>query len=463
VEEMIKFGTDGYRAIIADKFTFSNFKKIIFGIAKFLEEKQLKERKIVIGYDSRFLSEKFALLAGEIFSSFGIHSYITERDTPTPVVANFIRDKKLAGGVMITASHNPPEYQGVKFIPEYAGPALPDITSEIEENIKNLGDLEYRKNEKLIEFVNPQESYFRQLKKVIDFEKIKKARIKVVYDPMFATGREYLDKILREEGIIVEVFHNFRDPLFGGKLPDPQEKNLSEIREYLIENKFDLGLATDGDADRFGILDGEGNYFNANKIISLLYKYLLEKEKGPAARTVATTHLIDRIANSAGEEVIETPVGFKYIGEVLRNRGVIIGGEESGGLSVKKHIPEKDGILACLLVCEMVSFYQMPLSLIYKNLVSEVGELFNKRIDIHIGEEKKKEILENLSKNPPENFSGFKIEKTITVDGFKAILSNGNWFLIRASGTEPLIRVYLEADSRENLEKMEEEIKNILG
>lgn len=456
---MIKFGTDGWRAIIAEDFTFSNFKKIIFAIAKFIEKKNLKERGIVIGYDSRFLSEKFGFVAAEIFSSCGIYSYITERDTPTPVVANYILEKKTAGAVMITASHNPPEYQGVKFIPEYAGPALPDITSEIEKNLKEIEILEYKSNEKLIEFVNPEESYFRQLKKIINFEIIKKSRTKILYDAMFATGRGYLDKILREEGCKVEVLHNWRDPLFGGKLPDPQEKNLSDLKKYLIENKFDLGVATDGDADRFGIIDEKGNYFNANKIISLLYKYLLDnKEKGPAARTVATTHLIDRIASIYNENVIETPVGFKYIGEALREKGVIIGGEESGGLSLKGHIPEKDGILASLLVCEMVSSYKKPLSSIYEDLTSLAGNLLNKRIDVHIEEERKREIFEKLSQEPPAEISGIKIEKIITVDGFKGVLSDGSWFLIRASGTEPLIRIYMESESEEKLKKMEEDL-----
>lgn len=459
---MIKFGTDGWRAVIAEEFTFSNLQKIIFAIAKFIIDEKLENRGVVIGYDSRFLSEKFALFSAKILSYFNIPSYLTERDTPTPVVANYILEKKTAGGIMITASHNPPEYQGVKFIPEYAGPALPDITSKIEENLKNIQDLEWKENNKIIEFVKPEESYFRQLKKVINFEEIRKARIKIVYDAMFSTGRDYLDKILREEGCVIEVLHNYRNPLFGGRLPDPQETNLVELKKYLIENKYNLGVATDGDADRFGIIDEKGCYFNANKIISLLYKYLLQKEKGPAARTVATTHLIDRIANLHQEDIIETPVGFKYIGEAIRNKGVIIGGEESGGLSIKGHIPEKDGILACLLVCEMVSSYKKPLSLIYEELQREVGNLINKRIDIHIEEEKKRAILLSLEEKPPEEFSGLKIEKIITLDGFKGILQDGSWFLIRASGTEPLIRVYLEAEDEEKLKKMEEEIKNMI-
>lgn len=469
----IKFGTDGWRAIIADEFTFENVRCIAFAIAKYIKDKKLSSCGIVIGYDTRFLSEKFAHSAGEVLSENSIPVFLTQRDTPTPVVAFSVISKKTAGAIMFTASHNPPEWGGLKFIPEYGGPALPDITEEIERNIADCG-LRIRgtraklgscglKTKKITTF-DPRENYFKKLKSLINFSAIKRANLKIAYDPMYGTGRDYLDKILKDY-CKTEVIHNYLNPLFGGRLPDPSEKNLVELKQKVLKENLDIGVSTDGDADRFGIIDKNGDYFTPNQIITLLFYHLVKNRGyrvGKVARTVATTSALDKLARKYNIEVIETPVGFKYIGEVMRKTPTIIGGEESGGLSILGHIPEKDGILACLLVLEMISTEKKSIKNIYHEVQKIIGPLWNNRIDIYISSEKKLKVLKRLRENPLRKIAGEKVMQVVNTDGFKFYLADESWILVRPSGTEPLIRVYSEATSQNKIKKLEEEIKIIL-
>ncbi|PKM44525.1 MAG: phosphoglucomutase [Firmicutes bacterium HGW-Firmicutes-8] len=469
----IKFGTDGWREIIAREFTFENVKFVTQAIADYVCSQKMADRGVVIGFDNRFLAEKFAEAVAEVLCGNGIKVFMTGRATPTPVTAFAVKHLRAAGAVMLTASHNPPEYNGIKFIPEYAGPALPYITDEIEVNVNKVvdsgkyTDLRYDKavSQGLVTDINPFEDYISHLKTVINLKEIGAAKLKIIVDPMYGAGIGYLDRILEDAGCQVQVIHGYRDALFGGSMPDPSAKVLTKLRELVISEKADLGLAMDGDADRFGIIDSDGTYIIPNQVLSLVYYHLINsrKLKGPVARSVATTHMLDRIADSYGLEVDETPVGFKYIGESMMKKGSILGGEESGGLSIAGHIPEKDGILAAALIAEVVAVEKMPIRSILQKLAEKFGTLASERLDIHTTIENKEQVLNKLKEAAPSDIAGMPVKKTLAVDGKKFVMEDGSWVLIRASGTEPLFRIYAESDSTEKLKKLQSSVREILG
>lgn len=468
----IKFGTDGWRAIMAEEFTFGNVKIVTQAIANYVNKHQLNQRGIVIGYDNRFLSEKFADAVAMVLTGNGIKVYMTERAIPTPVTAFAIKMFNAGGAIMLTASHNPPEYNGIKFIPEYAGPALPYITDEIEDYVnevlaqKIIKEIskENATQQKLVRVIDPLEDYLKHLREIIDVERIRAANLKVVVDPMYGAGIGYLETFLIEAGCDTTTLHSYRDPLFGGSLPEPSAKVLVELKEQVIKSKADLGLAMDGDADRFGIIDRDGTYITPNQVLSLLYYHLVKYKnwRGPVARTVATTHLLDRIAEKYSLEVDETPVGFKYIGQSMMEKGSILGGEESGGLSIKGHIPEKDGILATALIAEIVSVYNKSIGEILNEIYNEFGMLVNERLDVHCSEETKARVLKTLKDLSPPEIAGKKVMVELDIDGKKFVMEDGSWVLIRPSGTEPLFRIYAESANGEMIRKIQESIRSIL-
>lgn len=459
----IKFGTSGWRAIIADDFTFENVKIATQAIANYLKEKGEDSKGIIIGYDTRFMSEVFAEVAALTLAGNNIPVLLSERNVPTPVISFKIIEESLAGGINFTASHNPPQYNGLKFSPSSGGPALPSTTNWITENAKTLTLNEVKKvsslkeglEKNIIQIIDPSSSYIDKIKKIVNIEAISRAGLKLVIDTMWGTSQGYLDHILKEAGCEVEVLHNYRDPYFGGLSPEPAEENSTTLMQKVKSSGAHLGLATDGDADRFGIVDQNGEYIGPNYIISLLYNHLIRTRewRGVAVRSVATTHMVDAIAHRHKRAVKETLVGFKYVAEVMTNQEIIIGAEESGGLTINNHIPEKDGILACLLVAEMVAINKKSLTVILNELYQEVGTFINKRINYHLREEEKEELLRNLKHNPPLDFAGFKV-RDILSDGFKFILEEDSWIMIRPSGTEPVVRCYVETDSQEKLEKL---------
>ncbi len=471
----IKFGTDGWRAVLAVDFTFSNARRVAYGIKRFLKgEEGRSQREFLIGYDTRFLAEELAAECAEALSdSFNV--FVTKTCVPTPVLAYAIQRRKALGGIMLTASHNPPEYQGIKFIPHYAGPALPDITDEIEKLIPDkegyrVQGIGYREG---IKTFDPMPSYFKHIVKLVDFDVIKKAKLKIVYDPLYATGAGVLDKLLVKHGCAVEVLHHKRDVLFGGSMPDPSEYNLKELKERVRKTKAHLGVATDGDSDRFAVVDARGNYYSPNQLLSMLLRFLIKyklktRNSKPetlnftVARTVATTHMLDALCEKYGGAIEETPVGFKYIGQVMREKHALIGGEESGGVSISGHVPEKDGILGCLLACEMVAREKKPLYTIYEDLQKEIGHFYSKRLDLHLSDDNKRKLMENLRKSSPKDAGKFYVNRIISIDGCKVVFSDGSWMLFRASGTEPLVRVYLEAKSKPVLSQLEKEAQKIL-
>jgi len=450
----IKFGTSGWRAVIADGFTFSNVRKAAQAIAGYVKAHHSSKKTppvVIVGHDTRFDSREFASSAAKVLCANGVKVLLTERDTPTPVISLQVIHRQADGAVNITASHNPPEYNGLKFSPFHGGPAEPEVTKEIERRAAKIkGEVEELPSSGLkyqIEEFDPRPAYFSRINDLVALSAIKKARLKVVVDVMHGTGRGYLDHILRENGCKVILLNDNLDPLFGGRPPEPAKANIEKMLHEVKRHRADLGLGLDGDADRFGIVDENGRFYTPDEVISLLFKHLIEtRPRLPkVARTHSTTTLVDRIAGRYGIEVVETPIGFKYIGEVLMTGECIIGGEESGGLSIANHVPEKDGILACLLVAEMVASKGQRLSKILYDLYREFGRSYPGKLNVRLTDEQKARLLNLLKHRPPKAIGGINVMKLTTDDGYKFALADSSWVLIRPSGTEPLIRFHFEA------------------
>jgi len=460
----ITFGTSGWRAIIADEFTLANVRLVTSAIASVLNEESTGG-SVIVGYDTRFLSERFAAECAAELAGMGFEAYLTTRETPTPTISYAIRTKGARGGINFTASHNPPHYNGMKFSTADGAPALPEVTKKIEERIAEyqLGGAggaskaqqPERKSAAAPIALDPREDYLNDLGAKIDFTKIASAKLKLAYDPLWGTGRGYLDEVLRRRGCEVNTVHDYRDVLFGGYSPEPSERNLAEMRQLLLDKKLALGVSTDGDADRFGFIDRDGSFVSANHILALVLDYLCETRPawtGGVARSVATTHLLDRIALRRGRQVYETPVGFKFIGELINQDKIILGGEESAGLTVKGHFPEKDGILACLLVVEMVAARGASLGEMLEELFRKDGALYSERVGIKLTPEVKGRLQNRLSSDPPDSIGGRRVAEVNRMDGVKYIFEDGSWMLLRMSGTEPVVRCYAETNTKKDLE-----------
>lgn len=467
----IKFGTSGWRGILADDFTIPNVRLVVQAICNYIKINNLENKPVIIGYDTRFLGETFAKESVKVLAGNGITSLLCDRDTPTPVIAFEIIRRKAAGGINFTASHNPYNYNGIKFSPEWGGPALPETTKQIEAQINKIKDNDIKmmdfdtaEKEKLVKMIDPIAVYFGALKKIVDVNALVDSKINLAIDTLYGAANGYIDRFLDEIDVSYDIIHNFKDAYFGGQSPEPSEKQLKTLIGMIKENgNIQLGIATDGDADRFGIVDSDGSFIEPNVIIALLFDYLIETRgmKGGVARSVATTHLIDAVAKLHGREVFETPVGFKYIGELLCEGKIIIGGEESAGLTIRGHVPEKDGILACLLVAEMVAKKKKTISALIEELYKKVGTFFTKRVNFRLTPAEKSVFLEKIE-TPPKEIAGKKVVEVSRLDGTKLILEDGSWLLMRASGTEPVIRLYLEASTEAKLKKLATAGKNFI-
>ncbi|MGH8022525.1 MAG: phosphoglucomutase/phosphomannomutase family protein [Limisphaerales bacterium] len=466
---MIKFGTSGWRDIIAREFTFDNVRLATQAIVNYLKNANLPGRTVILGYDTRFLGREFALASAEVLAANGLDPLLCDRDTPTPVIAYAIRHRKAIGGINFTASHNPPEYQGLKFSTSNGAPATPEVTGQIEADIARLLSRNFSFKGAVIgtfpcKTFNPQPDYFKQLHKLVAFSVVKKARLNVAVDLSYGTGHGYLDKLLEKAGARTTLFHNEINPLFGGHHPEPNAENMRPISKFVRAGKAQMGLGLDGDADRFGIVDRDGTWLTPNQVLALTL-YHLKKNRGwtgAVVRTVPTSHQVDAVAGFLGVKVHETPVGFKYIGALMEREPVIVGGEESGGLSVKGHVPEKDGILACLLMAELVAWEKKSLGLILKELSKKIGNFYTGRINVEIAADKKEALGAKLG-GGLQTIGPFKVEKFIGTDGWKFLLADDEWVAFRASGTEPLIRCYIEAKSRRNYAKLEAACRGILA
>ncbi|MFB3895543.1 MAG: phosphoglucomutase/phosphomannomutase family protein [bacterium] len=469
----ITFGTSGWRAIISEDFTFTNVRLVAQAISQYLINEQLSDRGVVIGYDTRFLSDTFAELCAEVLAGNGIPVFLSDRNVPTPAISLEIILRQAAGGINLTASHNPPEYNGIKFSPFTGGPAPKEVTGKIEQianklvktnAVPKMIPLGEAKNKGIVQEIDIKSRYLENIKEKIDLATIGKAQLNLIIDMLYGTGVGYLDTLLTESGCQVEVLHNYRDVYFGGRTPEPSEKNLSELITQVKVKKAQLGLALDGDADRFGIIDSDGTYITPDQVISLLFLYLIESRgwDGAVVRTIATTRLIDAIAKQQGIKVYETPVGFKYIGELMTQSQIIIGGEESGGLSIYRHIPEKDGIIACLLIAELVAKKQKSLGQLLQEIYAQYGTYYAYRLDLKIDETQKRGVLHQIRSDTPTKFAGLKMKEIKTIDGICFMLEDGSWVLIRPSGTEPILRCYLESHSQEQLAKLIEATRKLI-
>ncbi|NJM55562.1 MAG: phosphoglucomutase/phosphomannomutase family protein [Verrucomicrobiae bacterium] len=472
----IKFGTSGWRGLIARDFTFENVRVAAQGIADYLNSElgtrnsELAGRKpvVIIGHDTRFLGREFSLAAAEVLAANGLTPVLCQRDAPTPVISHTIRDRKAIGGINMTASHNPAEWQGLKFSTWNGAPATPEVTKQIEAAIAKRQSEGWSFKAAVVgtyscKTIDPLPSYFKQIRKLINFAAIRKAKLKIAVELMYGTGRGYLDTLLANAGAKITVFHNELNPLFGGHHPEPNAEGMAEVSKFVRSGKAQFGLGLDGDADRFGIVDKDGSWLTPNQVLALALYHLKKNRKwtGAVVRTVPTSHQVDAVAELLGVKLHETPVGFKYIGALMESEPVIVGGEESGGLSVKGHVPEKDGVLACLLMAELVATEKKSLGQILRELAKKTGEFHSDRINVKIDPAKKDALLAKLA-GGFDDIGGLKVEKFITTDGYKFLLPNREWVAFRASGTEPLIRCYIEAKSPKQLKKLQDACRKIL-
>ncbi|MEO2006432.1 MAG: phosphoglucomutase/phosphomannomutase family protein [Candidatus Poribacteria bacterium] len=481
----IKFGTSGWRAIVAEDFTFRNVELVIHAISQVIHEDVGSGSAVAIGYDGRFLSSRFAQTVALTFASEGIRALLPERATPTPVVAYAIQSRGLAGGVVLTASHNPPEYNGIKFSPANAAPAPLELTERIEAVAAELMNSAPQEAEfaaaraaqdalvaeqvaaGLIERYTPYAEYRDRLFSIVDVDTLRSVGLKVVADVFYGAGRGYLPELLTEVGCSVETVHDEDNPLFGGTRPDPVEANVGALVRRVGATGSALGLAVDGDADRFGIVDADGTYIHANHVLALVSDYLISSRgwTGEIVRSVPTSHLLDAVAEHHGASILETPTGFKYIGErfLAAPSEFILGGEESNGMTVRGHIPEKDGILACLLVAEMVAVRGATLSELLEDLFARVGRREVDRLDLELSDDRKQALLARFDEDPPTEFAGRRVERIVTLDGHKLVLEGGGFIALRASGTEPLVRCYLDATDAASMAELQEAARKLIA
>lgn len=456
----IRFGTDGWRGVMCDDFILANVEVVTQAIAEYVKESAAAETAaIIVGHDTRFFAEEFAAGCARVLAGNGIRVLTPSRALPTPLVAFAIGECGADGAIMLTASHNPPTYNGIKFIPSYGGPANPEITGKIEVALDRLDDAAVRRSQDVAtEECDPIESYRRHLGTIVDFEAVRSGRLSVALDVMYGAGQGIMAPILSGAGCEVEAIHESRDAFFGGRMPEPAEGNLAELTTLVTQAGLDLGLALDGDADRFGVVDSSGRLLTSNQVISVLALHLLRRRnmRGRIVRTVATTHLLDAIAEAHGVECVETPVGFKYVAAEMLRGDVLIGGEESGGLSVAGHIPEKDGLLADLLICEVAATSDKKLVEIMDDMYAEFGRRITRRIDVHYPLAAKDDLLARLADSPPARIGDLAVREVKTIDGVKYLLEREAWVLVRPSGTEPVVRAYIEAGSEEDFTAIRE-------
>jgi len=455
----IKFGTSGWRAIVADEFTVANVKRAVTGIARYVGGTVKTEPKLVLGRDPRFMGETFVDIAATILESYGITPLVISDAAPTPAIAWEVIRQKADGAINFTASHNPAEYNGIKFSTPDGAPALPEFTSQIEAAVVKADEdggaapASVKKAQRKV--IEVKSHYLVRLKELLNFKAIRERGLKVAFDPMWGASRGYSNVVLQDEGIECSVVHDTRDVLFGGHAPEPDGELLDELRDKMKESGAKIGIACDGDADRFGIVDEDGTYISPNYVIALLFDYLVETRgwRNGVAKSVATTNLINAVAEHHKIELYETPVGFKYIGELIKQDKIAIGGEESAGLTIRHHVPEKDGVLAGLLICEMVATRGKSLETQLQELFAKVGSYYPERQNFRLTDEAKTKFTTKLGTNPTE-FAGHKVAQIVRTDGLKLVLDDGSWVCYRVSGTEPVVRAYTEARSQKDLSKL---------
>ena len=470
----IKFGTDGWRAIIAEDFTFDNVRLCAQGVADMAKSQGTASWGLVVGYDTRFQSGEFAAAVAEVFAANGIKTYLADRSAPTPVVSHNLVDKKAGGGVVITASHNPQQWNGFKFKPEYGGSASPEIVTELERRIALAGHpgavrrtaMSEAINRGMVEHFDPQPSYLRHISTLVDLGAVRGAGLTVVLDSMYGAGSGYLAALLSGGATTVRELHAEPNPSFPGMAqPEPLAHNLGELMSVVPTEGADVGLATDGDADRLGVVDERGMFVTTLQAFALLCLHHLEVlgRRGPLVRSITMTSMVDRLGELYGVPVFDTPVGFKYLGPVMMREDALLAGEESGGYAFRGNIPERDGILSGLMLLEMMVKTEKTVSGLLGMLIDRVGPHHYDRWDVGFDEGRRAEVLERLKAATPRGLGGREVQEIDTRDGFRYVLDRGCWALIRFSGTEPLLRLYAEGESPEEVNALLDELRTLAG
>jgi phosphomannomutase len=455
---MIKFGTGGWRAIVGDEFIRTNIVKAAQGLSDMMKEEGVAERGIVIGYDKRFLSDKSSVWMAEVFAANGISVNYIDKVAPTPLIMYTVKTFGCNYGIAITASHNPADYNGIKVFTKGGKDADLPITEKLEGYIQELKDADIKrlsfeegKERGVIRVVNPFNDYIDTIISMIDVESIRNRELRVLVDPMYGVSKAALQTVLTTARCEVDVINDKHDTSFGGRMPSPTKETLNKLSNMVYESHYDLGIGTDGDADRLGIIDERGTYVTPNQVMCLLYYYLLRYKKweGPVVRNLATTHQLDRIAAAYGQESFEVPVGFKYISQKMQETGAIIGGESSGGLTIKGHIKGKDGIFAAALLVEMISVTGLKINEMLAAMEEEFGSFEMVERNLGLKEEKKEELVQRIfeAREMPE--FPWAVDRVSDLDGLKIYFENGGWVVARFSGTEPLLRIFSEMETTE--------------
>lgn len=465
----IKFGTDGWRGVIAREFTFDNLSQVAQATMDWMTREGLAEQGLVVGYDRRFLSPDFARRVAEVAAGNGIRTLLCDDVAPTPAVSWAVKQQGAGAGVMITASHNPPIYNGFKVKEGYGGSARPSTTGLLEQIVAYNQEhdrlvrsvpFDEASRQGLIVPYDATSSYLSQLGLYVDVERIRQAGITAIADPMYGAGSGFFKRLLA-----IDEIHAEHNPSFGGRPPEPIGEHLHELCALLKTGRYQVGLALDGDADRIGAVDEQGEFFSSHGIFALLLKHLVERKgrTGGVVKTVSTTRLVDCLAAKYGLPLYETPIGFKHICELMLEQQILMGGEESGGLGVAGHIPERDGILMGLLLMETIAVTGKGLREQLDEVMAEYGRLYYRRIDLQIGVDEKARLLERLQHEPPGVIAGRTVSSTNFSDGFKFIFDTGDWLLIRPSGTEPVLRLYSEAGEAEMVEALLRAARQLAG
>lgn len=457
----ILFGTDGWRGVIARDFTFDNLSIVAQATMDYLVREGLAAKGLVVGYDRRFLSADFAERVAEIAAGNGIRAFLAEGCAPTPAISWAVHEKGAGAGVMITASHNPPSYNGFKIKESFGGSARPSTTRQIEEIVaanqadgreikcRALADALADGTVKMFDAVSP---YLAQLGRYVDIEAIRRASISVVVDPMYGAGSNLMPLLLPD----AHEIHGDHNPGFNGRPPEPTEEHLEELAEAVRGGKYRVGLALDGDADRIGAIDETGSFFSSHMIFTIILRHLYERKglRGGVVKTVSTTRMVDLLAEKFNLKLHETPIGFKHICELMLENDILMGGEESGGLGVKGHIPERDGILMGLLLLEAMAMTGKGLRELLNETMNEIGHFSYRRIDLPIAADAKARLISRLQAAPPDVIADRQVAEKNFRDGFKFIFADGSWLLIRPSGTEPILRLYSEASDPESVDRL---------
>lgn len=455
----IKFGTDGWRGIIADDFTYANARIVAHAIARYVVRGEDARKGVLVGYDHRFASDVIARAVAETISATGTHVWVTDKPCPTPAISLLVRQRHAAGGLMVTASHNPARWNGIKYKASYGSSALPSIVAQIETELggvvaDGVPPLPPQKN--LIQTLDPRAPYIETIEKLVDWDRLRKAKFRYVSDSMHGSAAGILPEIFKRNGIACDEIRGTRDPLFGGAHPEPIEPHIDPLRKAVLGGKYDVGFAADGDGDRIGAIDRDGSFVNPHQIFALLVWHLVgtRQLEGEIAKTFSVTKLIDKLALKLGRKMHEVPIGFKYICELMLEQNILIGGEESGGIGTSMYLPERDATVSALLLAELMAWHGKTLGELLAALHKEFGEYHYGRVDLDLKPGQKEKAIEHFSGSTLKQVFNLDVTNRENMDGIKLYLGNVGWVMVRASGTENLLRVYSETSKPDTTKKV---------